>query len=257
MMTSGQPSGRAASGAGGERLQKVLARAGVGSRREVEKLIAAGRVRVNGDRAILGRRIDEDKDQVEVDGLRVPLGADLVHYLLNKPTGVVTAAKDPTGRPTVVDLIDPALRVWPVGRLDIDTEGALILTNDGELTHRLTHPSFEVPKTYVAEVRGRVAAASVATLRRGLELEDGPTAPALVVPLGQGARSSLVEITVREGRNRLVRRMFAAVGHPVVRLVRTAIGPVGLGHVKPGTVRRLGPQEVRLLYNASGLNDAL
>jgi 23S rRNA pseudouridine2605 synthase len=236
----------------GERLQKVLARAGVGSRREVEGLIAAGRVRVNGERAVLGLRIDTTKDKVDVDGLRVPLRVDLVHFLLNKPAGVVTTAADEAGRPAVVDLIDPALRVWPVGRLDINTEGALIMTNDGDLTHRLTHPSFQVAKTYVAEVRGRVGRSTLAMLRRGVDLDDGISAPSQAVITELGPRSSIVEITVREGRNRLVRRMFDAVGHPVVRLVRTAIGPVTLGRLKPGRFRRLSPAEVRLLYNSSG-----
>jgi 23S rRNA pseudouridine2605 synthase len=235
----------------GERLQKVLARAGVGSRRAVEELIARGRVTVNGQPAILGRRIDWSKDKVEVDGEAIPLRVDLVYYLMNKPVGVVTTASDEAGRPTVLDLIDPALRVWPVGRLDIDTEGAVILTNDGELTQRLTHPSYEVPKTYVAEVRGRFGASAAAELRRGVTLDDGPSAPAAVRIIEQGPRASLVEVTVREGRNRLVRRMLEAVDHPVVRLVRTAVGPLTLGRIKPGNVRRLAPEEVRLLYNAA------
>jgi 23S rRNA pseudouridine2605 synthase len=234
----------------GERLQKVLARAGVGSRRSVEELIAAGRVRVNGRRAHLGLRIDPSKDKVEVDGLAVPLGIGVVHYLLNKPRGVVTTAADESGRPTVLDMVDPAVRVWPVGRLDFDSEGALILTNDGELTQRLTHPSFHVPKTYVAEVQGRLGGPALRRLRRGVELDDGPTLPADAVVLEQVRGSTLVELTVHEGRNRLVRRMFEAVGHPVVRLVRTAIGPIALGRLKPGAVRKLGPEEVRLLYNS-------
>lgn len=235
----------------GERLQKVLARAGVGSRRRVEELIALGRVRVNGEEAILGRRVDPANDKVEVNGQRIPLGVDLLYYLMNKPLGVVTAAVDESGRATVIDLVDPAVRVWPVGRLDLDTEGALILTNDGELTQRLTHPSYRVAKTYVAEVKGRLSGPAAARLRRGVQLEDGATAPADVSIVQPGPRSSLVEITVREGRNRLVRRMFDAVGHPVIRLVRTAVGPISLGRVKSGTVRRLAPDEVRLLYNAS------
>ncbi|HYO46930.1 MAG TPA: pseudouridine synthase [Gemmatimonadota bacterium] len=237
----------------GERLQKVLARAGLGSRRAVEEMIQAGRIAVNGTTARLGQRVDPSKDKVEVDGSGVPLDVDLVHYLLNKPTGVVTTADDPTGRPTVLDLVELPARVWPAGRLDIDSEGALILTNDGELSHRLTHPSFEVPKTYVVKVGGSVSERSIRALARGVELEDGRTRPAKVTPLDRSGGSTLVEITITEGRNRQVRRMFDAVGHRVLGLVRTAIGPLKLGHLKPGSVRKLSPAEVRSLYRATGL----
>ena len=237
----------------GERLQKVLARAGLGSRRTVEEMIAAGRIAVNGTTARLGARIDPTKDKVEVDGSLVPLDVSLVHYLLNKPVGVVTTASDPEGRPTVLDLVELPARVWPAGRLDVDSEGALLLTNDGELSHRLTHPSFEVPKTYVAKVGGSVGQRALRTLARGVELEDGPTAPARVTPLERGGGATLVEITITEGRNRQVRRMFDAVGHRVLGLVRTAIGPLKLGHLKPGSVRKLSPAEVRELYRATGL----
>lgn len=237
----------------GERLQKVLARAGLGSRRAVEEMIQAGRIAVNGTTARLGQRVDPSKDKVEVDGSGVPLDVDLVHYLLNKPTGVVTTADDPTGRPTVLDLVELPVRVWPAGRLDIDSEGALILTNDGELSHRLTHPSFEVPKTYVVKVGGSVSERSIRALARGVELEDGLTRPAKVTPLDRSGGSTLVEITITEGRNRQVRRMFDAVGHRVLGLVRTAIGPLKLGHLKTGSVRKLSPVEVRSLYRATGL----
>lgn len=237
----------------GERLQKVLAHAGVGSRRAVEEMIAAGRVLVNGEPAVLGRRVDRQKDEVQVDGSTVPLRADLEYLLLNKPEGVVTTASDEAGRETVLDLVEATGRVWPVGRLDIATEGALLLTNDGELTQRLTHPSFHVPKTYVAEVTGPVGAAAIKRLSRGVELDDGPAAPASVQLLERGPRSSLVELTIGEGRNRQVRRMMEAVGHPVVALVRTAIGPLKLGRLKPGTYRRLHPHEVQELYRACGL----
>lgn len=237
----------------GERLQKVLARAGVGSRRTVDELIAAGRVRVNGHTAELGRRVDPSKDVVEVDGSRVPLGAGLVYYLLNKPSGVVTTAIDERGRPTVMDLVGLEARLWPVGRLDVDTEGALILTNDGELTQRLTHPRYGIAKTYLAEVSGAVGARVLKVLARGVELDDGVTAPAHAELVERTAGGSLVALTLTEGRNRQVRRMFAAVGHPVKRLVRTAIGPLMLGRLKPGTFRRLAPQEVRSLYRAGEL----
>lgn len=244
-MTSGR--------AEGERIQKVLARAGVASRRAVEEMIVAGRVRVNGEPARLGQRVDASKDKVEVDGSRIPLREDLVHYLANKPVGVVSTAADPEGRPTVVDLADPATRVWPVGRLDLDSEGAVILTNDGELTNRLTHPSYGVAKTYVVEVQGSVPNRVARLLARGIELEDGLTAPAEVQVVERAKGGSLVELVLREGRNRQVRRMMDAVGHPVRRLVRTKIGPVALGRLRPGTVRRLSPEEVRALYREVGL----
>ena len=237
----------------GERLQKVLARAGLGSRRAVEEMIAAGRIRVNGATAQLGRRVDPTKDVVEVDGSRVPLAVDLVHYLLNKPAGVVTTASDPEGRPTVLDLVELPARVWAAGRLDVDSEGALVLTNDGDLSYRLTHPSFEVPKTYVVQVGGGVGERALRSLARGVELDDGRTRPARASVLERGGGSTLVELTISEGRNRQVRRMFEVVGHRVIRLVRTEIGPLKLGHLKPGSVRRLSPAEVRSLYRATGL----
>jgi 23S rRNA pseudouridine2605 synthase len=233
-----------------ERLQKILARAGLGSRRATERLIEQRRVKVNGEVAVLGRKIDPSKDEVEVDGSRVPLQPDLVYYLMNKPEGVVTTADDPEGRETVLDLIEPAQRIWPVGRLDIATEGALLLTNDGLLTHRLTHPSFGVPKTYLAELSGHLSSADLRTLSRGIELDDGVTAPAQVSLLDRKPGACLVEITIREGRNRQVRRMFEACGHRVLRLVRTSVGPIQLGRLKGGTARRLVPEEVRGLYEA-------
>ncbi|HYP24229.1 MAG TPA: pseudouridine synthase, partial [Actinomycetota bacterium] len=164
----------------GERLQKVLAHAGLGSRRAMEDLIAAGRVKVNGRRAQLGARVDPDKDEVEVDGSRVPLRQELLHYMLNKPVGVVSTASDPEGRQTVLDLLDLPSRVWPVGRLDTDSEGLLVVTNDGELTHRLTHPRYEVPKTYLAEVKGTAGSRAIKQLIAGVELEDGMTKRAKV-----------------------------------------------------------------------------
>lgn len=237
----------------GERLQKVLARAGLGSRREVEEQIKAGRISVNGRRAVLGQRVDASNDEVEVDGSRVPLSADLAHYLFNKPVGVVTTASDPEGRPNVIDLVDMPQRLWPVGRLDMDSEGALLLTNDGELTHRLTHPRFAAPKVYLAYARGTVGARALKALAGGIRLDEGVTGPARVRLVERFPGGTLVEIELREGRNRQVRRMFEALGHPLERLVRTAIGPVRLGHLKPGTLRRLAPEEVRALYRVAGL----
>lgn len=233
----------------GERVQKVLARAGFGSRRVVDDLIAERRVRVNGVIAQLGQRVDS-KDVIEVDGVPVPLNVTSVYYLLNKPPGVVTTSSDPRGRPTVTDLVDTRTRVWPVGRLDIDTEGALLLTNDGDLTHRLTHPRFEVAKTYLAEVAGTPDRRALAALAGGIELGDGRTKPAAARMVERARGRSLVEITVTEGRKRQVRRMFQAVGHPVLLLVRTAIGPLMLGRLRPGVARRLSPHEVHALYRA-------
>ncbi|HVM01244.1 MAG TPA: pseudouridine synthase [Acidimicrobiales bacterium] len=231
----------------GERLQKVLARTGFGSRRACEQLIADGRVTVNGVVAALGRRVDVERDRVEVDGAAVGVRAGLVHYLLNKPRGVVTTAADTHGRPTVVDLVPAQPRVFPVGRLDADTEGLLVLTNDGELAHRLTHPSFGVEKEYLAEVAGTPSPAAVRRLREGVDLDDGPTAPARVAAVPpRGLR-----IVIHEGRNRQVRRMCEAVGHPVVRLVRTRIGPLADRDLAPGEWRALSMAEVRALAAAA------
>ena len=230
----------------GERLQKVLARAGIGSRRACEILIEARRVRVNGEVAVLGRRVDPEKDLVTLDGAPVGISDGLVYYLLNKPRGVVTTADDPQGRPTVVDLVPAEPRVYPVGRLDFDTEGLLILTNDGELAHRITHPSFGVMKEYLAEVEGAVSAAEIRALREGLELDDGLTAPAEVSLLAP----NLVRIAIHEGRNRQVRRMFEAVGHPVQRLARTRIDRLADRNLRPGHWRHLRTDEVRMLESA-------
>lgn len=236
-----------------QRLQKVLAHAGIASRRAVEEMIESGRIRVNGERARLGQRVDPDKDVVELDGSQVPLRADLRYFLLNKPVGVVTTAQDPEGRPTVLDVIDREERVWPVGRLDIESEGALLLTNDGELTHRLTHPSFEVPKTYVVEVRGAVGQRVIRSLLAGVELDDGPARVVKAHILEQARGDTLIEIVLTEGRNRVIRRMLEALGFGVVALVRIAIGPLKLGRLKSGSYRTLGPAEVGELYRAVGM----
>ena len=236
-----------------QRIQKVLAHAGIASRRAVEEMIEAGRVKVNGSRARLGQRIDPAKDAVEVDGSRVPLQHELRYYLLNKPVGVVTTSDDPEGRETVLDYIETDERVWPVGRLDIETEGALLLTNDGELTHRLTHPSFEVPKTYLAEVRGAVGNKVIRALLTGVELEDGFARARSAQIVEQAKGDTLIELVLTEGRNREIRRMLDALGFTVVGLVRVAIGPLRLGRLKAGTYRNLVPAEVMALYRAAGL----
>lgn len=230
----------------GERLQKVLARVGIGSRRVCEDLIAEGRVTVNGDVAELGRRVDPDHDLVEVDGAPVGVRPDLVYYLLNKPAGVVTTASDPQGRPTVVDLVPAEPRVFPVGRLDLETEGLLLLTNDGEITNRITHPSRGVEKEYLAVVEGSPSRAALRRLREGVELDDGLTAPAQAVLVSPG----LVRLTIHEGRNRQVRRMLDAVGHPVTRLMRTRVGPLSDRRLPPGEWRELTVGERRSLEQA-------
>jgi 23S rRNA pseudouridine2605 synthase len=231
----------------GVRLQKVLAQTGFGSRRVCDNLIAEGRVRVNGEIAELGRRVDADHDVIEVDRVPVSVRPGLVYYLLNKPPGVVTTADDPQGRPTVVQLVPEEPRVFPVGRLDFETEGLLLLTNDGDLTHRLTHPSFGVEKEYLAEVDGEPSPGAVTRLRKGVDLDDGPTAPAKVSVVAPNA----LRIAIHEGRNRQVRRMCEAVGHPVIRLVRIRIGPIAERSLKPGEWRELTPAEVRSLETAA------
>lgn len=237
----------------GERLQKVLARAGFGSRRRAEELITAGRVEVDGRPATLGQRVDPAHQRVCVDGIPVVVDTTVVHWLLNKPAGYVTTARDPQGRPTVLDLVPDAPRVFPVGRLDRDTEGLLLLTNDGELAQLLTHPRHGVEKEYLAEVEGVPGPAALRRLREGVELDDGPTRPARValVQRRPGGGGALVGVVVKEGRKRMVRRMLAAVGHPVVRLVRTRIGPLTDPRLAPGRWRALEPSEVRALYAAA------
>ncbi|QYG92843.1 rRNA pseudouridine synthase [Iamia sp. SCSIO 61187] len=229
------------------RLQKVLAQAGMGSRRACEELIADGRVTIDGEEAMLGDRVDPEVSVVEVDGVPIGIRPGSVYYLLNKPTGVVTTADDPQGRPVVVDLVPETPRVFPVGRLDLDTEGLLLLTNDGDLTHRLTHPSFGVEKEYLAEVEGTPGRGALRRLREGVELDDGLTAPATVGTVGP----SVLRIVIHEGRNRQVRRMCEAVGHPVRRLVRTRIGPVTDHLLAPGAWRELTQAEVRALERAA------
>jgi 23S rRNA pseudouridine2605 synthase len=231
----------------GERLQKVLAATGYGSRRVCEDLIAAGRVTVNGETAILGRRVDADVDRVEVDGAPIGVRPGLVYYLLNKPIGVITTARDTHGRQTVLDLVPTEPRVFSVGRLDVDTEGLLLMTNDGQLANRIAHPSHGIEKEYLVEVRGgQVSAGAMRSLRDGVELEDGMTAPARVSQPDVG----VLRLVIHEGRNRQVRRMCEAVGHPVHRLVRTRIGPLSDRSLRPGSWRDLTIDEWRALTEA-------
>ncbi len=234
--------------ANGERLQKVLARVGFGSRRLCEGLIGEGRVRVDGEVAELGCRIDPDIASVLVDGMPVGVRPDLVYYLLNKPAGVVTTAADPQGRQTVLNLVPDSPRVFPVGRLDRDTEGLILLTNDGELTNRIIHPSFGVEKEYLVHVQGRPSRWTLRMLREGVELDDGITSPARVTAVD----ASLLRMVIHEGRNRQVRRMCNAVGHPVVRLIRTRIGSLADRSIPPGSWRKLELRELRALERLVG-----
>lgn len=229
------------------RLAKYLARAGVASRRASEGIVRAGRVTVDGETVTDPARDVTLANGVAVDGRTVSQRDERTVLVLNKPAGVVSTARDPQGRPTVVSLVPPSPRLYPVGRLDADTTGLILLTNDGALAHRLTHPSFEVEKTYRATVADPpVREAAVQRLRRGVELEDGVTAPARVRRLAP----DLLELTIHEGRKRQVRRMCEAVGHPVTQLERVAIGPLTLGTLRPGSYRRLAPDEVEALASA-------
>jgi 23S rRNA pseudouridine2605 synthase len=244
----------AVDGGGEQRLQKVLAAAGVGSRRVCEELIAEGRVTVDGRAAILGTRVDPRSAVVHVDGTRVVIDDRQVYLAVNKPRGVLSAMSDDRGRRTVADLVeDLPHRVFHVGRLDADSEGLLLLTNDGELAHRLTHPSYSVPKTYLCEVPGPVSRTVERALLAGVELDDGPVQADRFRVVDSLPPRALVEVVIHEGRNRIVRRMLDAVGHPVRRLVRTEVGPIRLGDLRPGRHRRLGRAEVGALYRAVGL----
>jgi 23S rRNA pseudouridine2605 synthase len=231
------------------RLQKVLASAGFGSRRAAEGLIDAGRVTVNGLVVTLGARVDPAQDVIRVDGVRVPTATDLIHLAVNKPVGMLSAMTTEDGRPCVGDLVDGlGAGLHHVGRLDADSEGLLLVTNDGALSHRLTHPSYTVPKVYLVEVAGVLPRALGRRLREGIELEDGPAQVDRYTLVDSGPGRSLVEVELHEGRNRIIRRMFESTGHDVLRLARISVGPIRLGELRPGRHRRLGVPEVRSLY---------
>ena len=240
---------------GGVRLQKVLAAAGVGSRRHCEELIGAGRVEVDGQVVRrFGARVDPEHQVIKVDGKRIPSRQDVVYLVFNKPRGVLTAMSDDRGRKTIVDFLgDRAERLFHVGRLDYDTEGLMLLTNDGELAHRLAHPSYEVSKTYWAEVPGPIPRDLGRRLQAGVELEDGVATADKFRVLEQAGARAMVEITLHEGRKHIVRRMLAEVGHPVSRLLRTTVGPIKLGSLRPGATRDLTTREIGELYAAVGL----
>jgi 23S rRNA pseudouridine2605 synthase len=250
------PSKRPGPSPGPVRLNKFLAGSGVASRREADRLIEAGRVRVNG-RVVseLGTRIDPVRDRVEADGRPVKGAPGNVHILLHKPENVVTTLKDPFGRRTVRDILpDVGARVFPVGRLDADSRGALLLTNDGELAYRLTHPKFEIWKTYVARVEGCPDETGLETLRRGVFIEGRKTAPARASVLRRERTASIVQVEIREGRKREVRHMLEAVGCPVQELTRTNFAGLTVEGLKPGAWRRLRPDEIARLHRLAGLD---
>lgn len=239
----------------GIRLQKVMAAAGLGSRRACEQMIEAGRVSVNDQQVTeQGRRVDPQTDVIRVDTMRINTAPGLVYLALNKPRGYVTAMSDPEGRPTVGDLVaDRSERLFHVGRLDAETEGLLLLTNDGELAHRLSHPSYEVPKTYLAEVLGPVGRDVGRRLREGIELEDGLVRVDSFRLVDSTANRVLLEIVLHEGRKHIVRRALSAVGHPVQRLVRTSVGPVHLGSQRAGKIRALSREELAAVFALVGM----
>jgi 23S rRNA pseudouridine2605 synthase len=240
---------------GGVRLQKVLAAAGVGSRRHCEEMIGEGRVEVDGEVVRrFGARVDPQRQVIRVDGRRIPAREDLVYVALNKPAGVLTTMSDSRGRRTIADYLpDRTERLFHVGRLDYDTEGLMLLMNDGELAHRLAHPRYGVLKTYLADVAGPLPRDLGRQLITGVELSDGVAAADRFRVVERAGNRALVEITLHEGRKHIVRRMLAETGHPVSRLVRTHVGPVALGSLRPGTTRRLTAREIGDLYAAVGL----
>lgn len=238
----------------GERLQKVLAAAGLGSRRACEAIITAGRVKVNGSPAtVLGTRVDPARDLVEVDGILLDTQVEPRYFLLNKPPGYLTTMDDPQGRPTILDLFRHKGRYFPVGRLDLESRGLILLTNNGFAAHRMTHPRFGVEKTYVVRVAGRMAPGALKQLRQGVDLEEGRTSPARVKVLGREEGATVLELVIRQGWKRQVRRMCEAVGLHAVDLVRTRLGPLSLEGLPEGRWRQMRPAEVEALFQALGL----
>ncbi len=233
------------------RVQKAIARSGLMSRRAAEEAMVAGRVRINGREVVLGDRVDPESDLLTLDGTPVPIAPGLETHLLYKPVGVISTADDPQGRVTVVDLVASQQRLHPVGRLDADSEGLILVSNDGELTNRVTHPRFGITKRYLAEVEGEVKKDALRALTTGVDLDDGPARALKARVVDRGPGRTLIEVVMGEGRNREVRRMFDAVGHPVTRLVRTAIGPITDPGLKPGESRRLDAKEIKSLLESS------
>jgi len=232
-----------------ERIQKIMAQAGIASRREAERLILDGRVTLNGKVVDeLGTKADPEKDYIKVNGKLITRPEPKTYIILFKPRGYVTTASDPEGRPTVMELLDKVkVRVFPVGRLDYDTEGLILCTNDGDLAHKLQHPSHEIPKTYLVKVEGVPTQDGIAKLRKGVKLKDGMTAPAVVKFIRKAEANSWFEVIIHEGRNRQVRRMFEAIGHSVIKLKREGLAFLTLADLKPGEFRHLTAEEIRKL----------
>lgn len=235
-----------------KRIQKILAEMGVASRRKAEEMMIEGRVTVNGKPAVLGMKADPLKDHVKVDGKLLTKPERKLYMAFHKPAGVVTSLYDPEGRPTIKDYLRGVKeRLYPVGRLDYETEGLLLLSNDGDFTHQVLHPSKKVPKTYLAKVKGVVEEEGFSKLRKGIRLKDGLTAPAWVKKIRVLDNNSWIEITIHEGKKRQIRRMLEAVGHPVLKLKRTKIDGIELGDLKPGALRHLRPEEIKRISHAA------
>lgn len=231
-----------------QRIQKILAQMGVASRRKAEELIIEGRVTVNGKIATLGMKADIEKDHIKVNGKLLLKPEKKIYLMLNKPRGVVTSLYDPEGRPTIKDLLkDIKYRVFPVGRLDYDSEGLLLITNDGDFAHSILHPSKKIPKTYLVKVKGKLSDEKIQILREGVYLEDGITAPAKVIKIRESEKNCWLQITIYEGRKRQIRRMLEKIGHPVLRLKRIAIGNLRLSGLKPGEYRILTQRDIEKL----------
>jgi 23S rRNA pseudouridine2605 synthase len=236
-----------------QRLQKIIAEMGIASRRKAEELITEGRVTVNGKTAVIGMKADLSADHIKVDGKLLVNPEKKVYFIFNKPAGVVTSLSDPEGRPTVNDFLRGIKqRVFPVGRLDYDSEGMLILTNDGEFTHAVLHPSRKIPKTYLVKIKGALEEEEIAKLRSGIRLDRSVTAPARVKRLRKGEHNSWIEMTITEGKKRQIRRMLERVGHPVIRLMRIRVGGLEMGPLKPGVFRRITPEEIDKIRRSVG-----
>jgi pseudouridine synthase len=231
-----------------QRIQKIIAQMGVASRRKAEELIMEGRVTINGKTATLGMKADIEKDHIKVDGKLLLHPEKKVYLMLNKPRGVVTSLYDPEGRPTIKDLLkDIKYRVFPVGRLDYDSEGLLLITNDGDFAHSILHPSKKIPKTYIVKIKGKLSDEKIKILREGVHLKEGITAPATVIKIRESGKNCWLQITIHEGRKRQIRRMLEKIGHPVLRLKRIAIGNLRLTGLKPGEYRYLKPEDIKRL----------
>ncbi len=233
-----------------ERLQKILAERGIASRRKAEDLIRDGHVTLNGRIARIGDKADPRRDAIKVNGRRLAAPSERIYLLLNKPKNVVATLDDPEGRTTVFDLIHmPAPRLFTIGRLDYDAEGVLLFTNDGNLAHQLAHPSFEIPRAYLVKIKGKPQKDEIQRLSRGIRLDDGPTAPCRITPIRETEGNSWVEMTLHEGRNRQVKRMWEKMGYPVLKLKRVSFAGIKLGRLHPGESRFLLPEEVEKLRN--------